>query len=153
MLPSSSLMLAPRVWRIQRSPPTLQPWATGPRLCERWMPQRHLQLAIASAKARLVQAARPWLTVYGPAAAFVASAAFLKWHVQDAAYCTTDIGRRLRFEVDPPAVIKWEIAEAVRRWRWRNLGSRHASLGIGRKRPCSPHAANLEVAELEVPVG
>ena len=27
---------------------------------ERWLPQRHLQLAIASAKARLVQAARPW---------------------------------------------------------------------------------------------
>ena len=57
----------------------------------------------------------------------------MNWTVQDAVNCTTDLGRRLNLEVDPPAVIKSEVAETVRRWRWRNLGAKHASLGTGRK--------------------
>lgn len=36
-------------------------------------------------------------------------------------------------------MVKWEIAESVRKWRWRNLGNRHASFGIARK----GHTPNL----------
>ena len=79
---------------------TMGHWSMA--IWERWLPVRHLQLAIADAKVRLVQAARPWQRVFGPAAAFIASAARLNWRVQDAENCTTDLGRKPNLTVDPP---------------------------------------------------
>ena len=84
---------------------TMGHWSMA--IWEAWLPMKNLQLAIADAKVRLVQAARPWQRVFGPAAAFVASAARLGWRVHDAENCVTDLGKQLNLAIDPPAVIKW----------------------------------------------
>ena len=129
---------------------TMGHWSMA--IWERWLPRRHLQLAIADAKVRLLKAARPWQQVFGPAAAFIASAARLNWRVQDAENCTTDLGRQLNLATDPPAVVKHEISESVRRWRWRNVGAQHGSSGIGKKGAYADPPAHMETSEHEAAV-
>ena len=79
---------------------TMGHWSMA--IWERWLPVRHLQLAIADTKVRLVQAARPWQRVFGPAAAFIASAARLNWRVLGAENCTTDLGMEAEPRRRPP---------------------------------------------------
>ena len=100
-----------------------------------WLPVRQLRQLVANAKEGLAKAAQPWRVVYGPAAAFVCTATRLHWTVNDAMNIVTDEGRILRLDVDPPVVVVREVHEAVRRWRWRAVDSKHSSLssaGAGR---------------------
>lgn len=87
------------------------------------MPKKSLLQLAASAKSRLIEAKRIWSKVFGPAAAMVASCARIGWTVIDALNVMTDDGTPLNFAADPPAVVREECREAVRRWRWRNIAS------------------------------
>ncbi len=93
-----------------------------------WLPRPMMGLLIRAAKASLTTSARPWASVKGPAGAAVASAARLSLHFNDARELVTDRGRVLRLDVDSPAVVKREIAKAVRRWRWRRIELKHPHL-------------------------
>lgn len=64
-------------------------------------------------------------------AAFAASAARLLWAIVDAVKRITGRGRELNLAVDSPAAIKLEVDQSVRRWRWRNVERKHASLDSG----------------------
>jgi hypothetical protein len=57
-----------------------------------WMPRLALMNMVGAAKVTLVEAARPWARVYGPAAAFVMTCARLEWKVTDAVNIVTDQG-------------------------------------------------------------
>ena len=87
----------------------------------KWLPIKLLQTMVADAHYRVSKAKRPWQVVTGPAAATVVTAARLDWTINDALSCTTDQGKLLQFDLDPPAVIVAEVDEAVRRWRWRAI--------------------------------
>ena len=100
-----------------------------------WLPMKHLLQLVADAKVRLDKARQPWMVVYGPSAAFVCTAARLQWTVCDAVNVITDEGRRLKLNLDPPAVVVKAAHEAVRRWGWRSIENVHHSLaasGTGR---------------------
>lgn len=86
-----------------------------------WMPVAELQTMIWEAKTKLTLAAFPWQHVKGPAAATVATCARLEWEVKDACTMVTDEGRKLELDLEPPAVIKREVIEAVKRWRWSRV--------------------------------
>ncbi len=101
-------------------------WAQA--VWEQWMPSRGLTKLVATAKARLARAKSAWSCVYGPAAAFVATAERLGWTVLDAHCLTTDAGRALRLDLDPPVVVARECEAAVRRWRWRSVEKAFPSL-------------------------
>ena len=73
---------------------TMGHWSMA--IWEKWLPLRHLERAVAAAKVKLIKAVVPWQVVYGPAAAFLATAARLGWKVHDAVACTTDVGRELK---------------------------------------------------------
>ncbi len=106
-------------------------WALA--VWEQWLPRGALMKIAAAARRRLVAAARPWAVVKGPAAAFVASATRLGWHVHSALSVTLDDGEQLRFDVDPPCVVMRRCADSVRRWRWRRVEVLHPSLhSVGR---------------------
>lgn len=103
---------------------TICPWAMA--VFEQWMPMSHWARAIATAKLVLVKSVVPWLKVRGAAAAFVASGARLGWVVRDAATCITDLEQLLSLTLDPPAVIRVDVEESVRRWHWRNVAVNHS---------------------------
>ena len=122
-------------------------WAQA--IWERWLPLTALHRLVSSAKQRLGAARRPWNIVYGPGAAFVATAARLKWVVDNATDVTTDDGRLLRLHVDPPVVVAREVEAAVRRWRWRNVERDIPSLdsgGAGRGANIAPVMSLLKPA-------
>jgi hypothetical protein len=98
---------------------------------EQWVPVRSLLTLAASAKLRLTNASRIWAKVYGPAAAMVASCARLDWVVIDGLNLVTDEGKPLNLSIDPPAVVREECREAVRRWRWRNIAMAMPQLSLG----------------------
>ena len=104
-------------------------WAQA--VWNRWLPIKSLVLLIADAKANLAKAIQPWRVAYGPAAAFVCTASRLDWIVHDALNVTTDAGRTLRLDVDPPVIVARECDESVRRWRWRSIENVHHSLDSG----------------------
>ncbi len=74
---------------------------------------------------------RPWAAVNGPAAATVATAARLGWNFINGHSVTTDDGKTLNFELDPPTVIKKEVDAAVRRWRWARVVGKNLALAGG----------------------
>ncbi len=86
-----------------------------------WAPRHALNTTMAKVKLKLLHASRPWARVTGPAAAVVATAARLGWHVADATTLVTDRGRRLDLTCDPPTVVRREVRAAVDRWRWRRI--------------------------------
>ncbi len=86
-----------------------------------WVPLGLMQSGISRARAAVTAAMRPWSVVRGPAAAVIATAARIGWHVQDATTFVTDQGRVLNLTLDPPIVVKREVDDAVRRWRWRQV--------------------------------
>ena len=88
---------------------------------ESWLPQVTMMKMVAAKLPILIRAPRPWSRVYGPAAAFIATCARLKWTVIDAGNVITDTGQALNLRVDPPAEVVRQVAAAVRRWRWRNI--------------------------------
>ena len=107
-------------------------WAKA--VWEKWIPRKFLGVLAATAKRELAIPARPWASVTGPGKGFVLTASRLSWVVQDAFHITTDTGKQLQLDVDPPVVIVRECRAAVRRWRWRAIEDRHHSLhskGVG----------------------
>ncbi len=96
-----------------------------------WQDGKALNLSINRARTRATRARRPWSIVCGPAAACVATAARIGWEFKSAAELRTDDGRMLDLRADPPVVIKREVREAVRRWRWRRVVTKFPSLEGG----------------------
>lgn len=104
-------------------------WAMA--VWERWLPVQSLLTLAASAKFRFTSARRIWAKVYGPAATMVASCARIDWIVADGLNLVTGEGRSLNLGTDPPAVVRAECREAVRRWRWRNISMTLPQLSLG----------------------
>ncbi len=98
---------------------------------EGWLPRGALLKLAATAKRRLAAARNVWATVHGPAASFVASASRLGWIVHDAFSVTLDNNRSMRFDVDSLAAVAREVANAVRRWRWRRVEAAFPHLDSG----------------------
>jgi hypothetical protein len=97
-------------------------WAQA--VWQNWLPRRLMNGMVAKARTKLAMAKRVWQVVKGPAAATVATAARLGWTMHDATSATTDEGRTIDFDLDPPSVIARLVADAVRRWQWRRLETR-----------------------------
>ena len=55
--------------------------------------------------------------VTGPATAFIATAARLKWTISSATLAIDDIDHERKFAADSPAAIAAAVARSVRRWR------------------------------------
>ena len=81
--------------------------------------------------ARPHQSPRPWSRVYGPAAAFFATCARLRWTVVDAGNVVLDIGMPLNLAIGSPVEVARHVAAAVRRWRWRDIESAISQLKVG----------------------
>ena len=101
-------------------------WAQA--VWESWLPVLSLQTLAANASKKLKHSRCPWKVVVGPGSALVATSARLGWIVKDAVRLITDQGRMLQLDLDPPIVIKREVAEAVKRWRWREVEKTMSSL-------------------------
>ena len=106
-------------------------WHWAMAVWESWLPRSGLCRLVADAKRRIAATTRPWSAVWGPAAAFVASAQRLGWTVHSAIDMVTDGGTRLRLSVDSPAFVRGAVDASVRRWRWRSMEHRFESLGSG----------------------
>ena len=61
----------------------------------------------------------------------VASCRRLGWTVVSSTELKTDRGETLQLNLDSPAAVKLEIARAVKRWRWRNVGAKMPQLKKG----------------------
>ena len=94
-------------------------WATA--VWEGWAKRCSLNAMVSKANRKQDEAKSPWATVCGPAGGMVASCRRLLWKVHDATRITTDEGRELNLDLDPPAMVKKEIVKAVQRWRWRKM--------------------------------
>ena len=103
-----------------------QHWAQA--VWNQWMLSHMLQASLSDVTTRTAEAANPWLVVYGPAAALVCTLKRVGWHIECAVILITDNGRRLDLRADPPTVVARQMDEAVRRWRWRTIAEKHASL-------------------------
>ena len=71
----------------------------------KWLPATALLKLVASARVKLTNAMYPWQHVHGPGAGFLCTAARLNWIVHDGLNITTDRGRALKLDVDPPKVV------------------------------------------------
>ncbi len=95
-----------------------------------WMPISVMNTMVARVRARITAAKRVWHAITGPAAATVATAGRIGWTLHSAAAATTDDGRHLYFDLDPPAVIAAHVAASVRRWQWRRVAAKHPALSV-----------------------
>ncbi len=96
-----------------------------------WNSRRSMDLAIDRARARVARAAKPWLVVNGPAAAVVVTAARIGWTFRSSQEVVTDQGHTIHLDLDPPIVVRREVHEAVRRWRWARVLSKYPALEGG----------------------
>ncbi len=96
-----------------------------------WVPLKLMHRSMALATAKVAKARRPWGAVNGTASAAVATAARIGWTFEDAVTLHTDRGTILDLRLDPPIVVKQEVLEAVRRWRWRRIADKHPQLAAG----------------------
>ena len=103
-------------------------WAEAAWSC--WLPRSALVKMCSTTVHEVIGADnRPkWCMVRGPAASFAASCARLLWVDVSATAVTTDRGTLLDFTRDSPAMIRREVCEAVRRWRWRRIEKRLPAL-------------------------
>ena len=83
-------------------------WALA--VWESWLLMRAMQRLLREAQTRLGAARNLCAVVRGPASAFVATAARLRWVVHDAVAVTTDSGVALAFSMDSPAFVKEAVA-------------------------------------------
>ena len=96
-----------------------------------WLPRAALCRLAEAVIALVDNTTTPWKKVCGPAAAFVASATRLGWHVKDAYTLVTDRGALLDMRRDSPTFVTSEVRNAVWRWRWRRLEDKHKCLVQG----------------------
>lgn len=82
-----------------------------------WIEADTLEMAVRDEKVRVINQGVQWQRVCGPVAALVATTARLEWTVQSATVLITDEDKQFQMDVDPPAVIRHEVCEAVKRWR------------------------------------
>ena len=108
---------------------TIGEWATA--VWESWAKPWSMEAMVAKAKRKQDESKNPWATVCGPAGAMVASCRRLLWTVHGAMRLTTDEGKEINLEVDPPAMVKKEIVGAVQRWRWRKMEKDFPKLARG----------------------
>ena len=95
-----------------------------------WLPRRAMTATVAKLSAKLTQVRSIWQHVRGPAAAMIASAWRLGWHIVSATELVTDAGRTLHLDLDPPAVVKAECVAAVKRWRYLAVCRKFPHLGL-----------------------
>ncbi len=100
-----------------------------------WLPAQLMTTMIAKARARLARAKRVWQAVKGPAAAVVATAGRIGWTMHSATSITTDEGRHLNLDLDPPCVIATYVAAAVRRWQWGRVAAKFPALSASGDQP------------------
>ena len=93
-----------------------------------WLAIDSLQMSLQDAKRRVANAKRPWSIVYGPAAGLVCTLDRVGWTIESASSIVSDIGTRFDLTEDPPIVIERSMNESVRRWRWRNVAEKNASM-------------------------
>ena len=79
-----------------------------------WIPTQLMQVSLEDAMVRTASAANPWSVVYGPAAALVCTAHRLGWTIHHATSLTTDEGRKIDLQADPPIVVKRLVANSVK---------------------------------------
>ena len=99
----------------------VQHWAQA--IWNGWLPEASLTTSLNYARGRVTGSARPWSLVTGPAAALLCTLDRVGWTVDSASCLVTDTGRTLHLHIDPPIIVARCMEAAVRRWRWRNLGS------------------------------
>jgi hypothetical protein len=96
-----------------------------------WMPRPALGKMLQAATEKQEGRASPWAIVFGPAAAFLATARRLSWQVRSELAASSDLGVAVDFTRDSPAFVARMVAESVARWRWRRIEARHPSLVQG----------------------
>ena len=94
-----------------------------------WMHYTTLEGMVQGARRALLRARRPWAVVKGPAAAMMATAQRLGWHIRDALHAVTDAGVELCFDKDSPTMVVRHVEESVVRWRWRSAATNVTGLG------------------------
>jgi len=106
-------------------------WAEA--VWESWLPRPALDKLAGSAVQALSNRTSPWAAVKGPARAFVASAWRLGWVIHSYTVVSSDLGQRVDFTRDPPAMVMRFVQQSVWRWRWRRVEARHPHLiqGLG----------------------
>ncbi len=104
-------------------------WAKAVRA--KMAPRAVMDRMVAKARWRLSRAKRIWASVYGPAAALVATAARLGWTVLNSTAIECDDGSSLDLGCDPPAVVGERVHDAVRRWQCRRIARVILGAGIG----------------------
>ena len=104
---------------------------------QRWLPLASMDLLLDDAHSKFAAAKSIWQHVKGPGAATLATIRRLNWTAESAVAFTTDAGRKLNLQLDPPIVVKAEVVAAVRRWReaavfhkFSHLGDYQASYGL-----------------------
>ena len=84
-----------------------------------WLARPVFESLLQQAVRTLTGANCIWSHVRWPCKAVVASAWRSGWVVDSPHQITTDVGAGLNFLHDSPALVRTEVAAAVRRWRWR----------------------------------
>lgn len=92
------------------------------------MPRSALSKILSAAITKQADRQSPWAVVYGPAAAYLASARRLGWIVTTALSATTDEGVVLDYTKDSPAQVARAVQQSVIKWRWRRVEDKHPSL-------------------------
>ena len=93
-----------------------------------WLPLAALQTILDSALLRLGSCGRPWAKVFGPGAAFVASAQRIGWTIHSAVDFSDELGVRHSLFKDSPAMVSHLVRRAVWSWRWKRFEVRHPHL-------------------------
>ena len=94
-------------------------WAKA--IWEKWFDYRLADRYLSEVRADLLLATVPWARAFGPAAAFVLSVGRLGWTIHNALAVTTDDGRLLHLDLDPPIVVKHEVIACVSSGEWDAL--------------------------------
>ena len=102
-------------------------WAQA--IWHRWFPKENSERTVRHAAAALARSKRPWAVVKGPSAAYIATAQRIGWIVHSASVVTTDLGRTLHLDIDPPVVVAREAKAATYRWRLARIQERLPWLG------------------------
>ena len=90
-------------------------WARA--IYDQWLSARVAERYLSEVRADLLLATVPWAKANGPAAGFTLSVLRLGWTIHSSRSVTTDNGTALRFDLDPPVVVKKAVFESVSRWR------------------------------------
>ena len=93
-----------------------------------WLPLAALNAILRDAKHRLSSTAHVWRRVFGPGAAFLASAWRIGWTLTSATDFTDELGVPHDLTCETPAFVATLVHRAVSTWRWRRVEAKHPHL-------------------------